>query len=47
MKKLKSVLLLMGIVIFVLVLIVCGGIEDKVSIEKIEIVKVEMKKKVN
>ncbi|EKK8150130.1 DUF5067 domain-containing protein [Listeria monocytogenes] len=45
MKKLKSVLLLMGIVTFALALTACGGTEDKASTEKTETAKAETKKK--
>ncbi|EAG9218148.1 DUF5067 domain-containing protein [Listeria monocytogenes] len=45
MKKLKSVLLLMGIVTFALALTACGGTEDKASKEKPETAKAETKKK--
>lgn len=34
MKKLKSILLLMGIITFALALTACGGTEDKASTEK-------------
>ncbi|EAG7491203.1 DUF5067 domain-containing protein [Listeria monocytogenes] len=47
MKKLKSVLLLMGIVTFALALTACGGTEDKASTEKTETDKAETKKKAN
>ncbi|EQA4639974.1 DUF5067 domain-containing protein [Listeria monocytogenes] len=47
MKKLKSVLLLMGIVTFALALTACGGTEDKASTEKTETAKAETKKKAN
>ncbi|ECB9787738.1 TPA: DUF5067 domain-containing protein [Listeria monocytogenes] len=45
MKKLKSILLLMGIVTFALALTACGGTEDKASTEKPETAKAETKKK--
>lgn len=45
MKKLKSVLLLMGIVTFALALTACGGTEDKASTEKTETAKAETKRK--
>ncbi|EAD2316904.1 DUF5067 domain-containing protein [Listeria monocytogenes] len=47
MKKLKSILLLMGIITFALALTVCGGTEDKASTEKTETAKAETKKKSN
>ncbi|EOG9440627.1 DUF5067 domain-containing protein [Listeria monocytogenes] len=47
MKKLKSVLLLMGIVTFALALTACGGTEDKASTKKTETAKAETKKKAN
>ncbi|EAG5759753.1 DUF5067 domain-containing protein [Listeria monocytogenes] len=47
MKKLKSVLLLMGIVTFALALTACGVTEDKASTEKTETAKAETKKKAN
>ncbi|EAF6296160.1 DUF5067 domain-containing protein [Listeria monocytogenes] len=47
MKKLKSVLLLMGIVTFALALTACGGTEDKASTEETETAKAETKKKAN
>ncbi|HEM1308719.1 TPA: DUF5067 domain-containing protein [Listeria monocytogenes] len=47
MKKLKSVLLLMGIVTFALALTACGGTEDKASTEKTETAKADTKKKAN
>lgn len=45
MKKLKSVLLLMGIITFALALTACGGTDDKTSTEKTETAKAETKKK--
>ncbi|MBC2328787.1 DUF5067 domain-containing protein [Listeria swaminathanii] len=45
MKKLKSVLLLMGIITFALALTACGGTEDKASTDKKETAKAETKKK--
>ncbi|REL17020.1 DUF5067 domain-containing protein [Listeria monocytogenes] len=47
MKKLKSILLLMGIITFALALTACGGTEDKASTEKTETAKAETKKKSN
>ncbi|EJO7641619.1 DUF5067 domain-containing protein [Listeria monocytogenes] len=47
MKKLKSILLLMGIITFALALTACGGTEDTASTEKIETAKAETKKKSN
>ncbi|EAE8346385.1 DUF5067 domain-containing protein [Listeria monocytogenes] len=45
MKKLKRILLLMGIITFALALTACGGTEDKASTEKTETAKAETKKK--
>ncbi|PDL26795.1 DUF5067 domain-containing protein [Listeria monocytogenes] len=47
MKKLKSILLLMGIITFALALTACGGTEHKASTEKTETAKAETKKKSN